>query len=99
MAANNIIVLPEAESDIDSIYVYIADILKNLKAADDFLDELEKKLTAVLSYPESCSFDSLEPEYRFMLIGNYKLFYRYINGDIVVFRVLYAMSNYTKAMK
>jgi toxin ParE1/3/4 len=93
----------KALADMDEIYDYIADILKNPVAAQDTLNGLMDQVDRLDLFPESGSIleleKGLESGYRYVRYKNYIAFYRLIhNHDIWVDRVLYAKRDYMKLL-
>ena len=99
---NKIVLSPEARNDIAEIRDYIEQELESPDAALNTvagitkrLRELEKhgKLGARLS-----SVTDVESEYRFLVCGNYRAFYRYKEDTVYVDRILYGRRDYMRAL-
>ncbi len=83
---------PEARSDLDSIWDYIAD--DNIPAADGLLHKVHEKLRLLAEAPGvGRPRDELAPGLRSLPVGNYLLFYRVIREGIEVVRVLHGARN------
>lgn len=93
---------PVALNDLDEIWDYILTDLSNLQAAQntinniiDTVDKLEhfSELGARLS-----SVIDIESDYRFLISGNYLIFYRAIGKDVYIDRVLYGRRDYLRVL-
>ncbi len=99
---NNIHYSLEAQSDLDEIWEYISFELCNPQAAEntvnkimDTVDELEtfSEIGTALS-----SVTDMESDYRFLVSGNYIVFYRVAGQDIYIDRVLYGRRDYLRIL-
>lgn len=78
----------QAEEDLLQIWLYIAQ--DNPKAADRLLDQFGEKCALLASSPligTPCP--ELAHELRFLIVGNYVLFYRADRDCVTVIRVLH----------
>lgn len=85
-----IIKRPEAENDLDDIWLYIAQ--DNPDNADKLLDEIEeisRKLARFAGMGQNR--DDLHPGLQSFTVGKYLIFYIPINGGIEIVRVLHGM--------
>lgn len=96
----NINITATAERDLISASDYIEFVLKNSKAADDLLDEVEKKINTLVNFPEkNCLID--DPVLsswgvRSVIIKNYLAFF-IINDElhtVTIIRFLFQKSNW-----
>jgi toxin ParE1/3/4 len=79
---------PAAVRDLAAITDYIA--ADNLTAALRFYDEIDRLLTMFARYPEMGeAVDHLSPGLRRFTLGNYLLFYRRVDDQIELIRVLH----------
>lgn len=91
-------IFPLAQADLDGIFAYISDELKNPTAAINQIDDFEKAFENICAFPESCPL--IENEYvndktlRKLIVNNYIAFFRIKDSEIQVVRVLYGMRNY-----
>ena len=91
-------IFPFAREDMESIFAYIAEELKNPTAALGQINAFERAFEDVCAFPESCPL--IDNEYvedktlRKLVVNNYIAFYRIVDGEIQVVRVLYGMRNY-----
>lgn len=99
---NNVYYSQEAQSDLDEIWEYISVELCNPQAAEntvnkimDMVDELKdfSEIGALLS-----SVTEVEGDYRFLISGNYMVFYRVIEKDVYIDRVLYGRRDYLRIL-
>ena len=99
---NNIYYSPEAQNDLDEIWEYISVELCNPQAAEntvnkimDTVDELKdfSEIGALLS-----SVTEVESDYRFLISGNYMIFYRVIDKEVYIDRVLYGRRDYLRIL-
>ena len=99
---NNIHYAIESRRDLDGIWDYIVSELQNLSAAEntvgrimDDIDQLENY--AHLGTPLSAIAD-IDGDYRFLVSGNYMVFYRKNGNDIYIDRVLYGRRDYLRIL-
>lgn len=101
MPAAKIKYAPLALADLDEIWAYIADELGSPQAARSTVATILSTVSRLATFPESGTpLSALYPirtSYRFVVAGNYLAFYRY-ETDVYVDRVLYAGSDYLKAL-
>ena len=85
-----VLLRPVAETDLDDIWWYIAQ--DNPDAADNFLDKIEERLSALAQFPDmGIKRDELMPSLRSLAIGNYLIFYLTLHNGIEVVRILPGM--------
>ena len=94
-----------AESDLNSIVSYIAVELANIKAAANFLDELQVVIDEIRMFPESGflvenEFIKIE-NIRKKLIGNYIMYYFFNQSEklIYILRIVYSRRNIDEIIK
>ena len=91
-------IFPLAQRDMEQIFHYIAVKLCNPSAALGQINDFEKALESVCTFPESCPYINNEyvkdKSLRKLIVNNYIVFYRIKNKEIQVVRVLYGMRNY-----
>lgn len=99
---NNIHYSMASRRDLDNIWDYIVAELQNRSAAEhvvnsilDAVDQLEA--FAELGAPLS-SITEVGADYRFLVSGNYMVFYRVRGNDVYIDRVLYGRSNYMNVL-
>ena len=83
-------VSPEAESDLDEIWLYIAQ--DNPDSADKLLDEIDKTTQNLARFTKMGSNrNELYPGLKSFPVGMYLIFYLPISGGIEIIRVLHGM--------
>lgn len=91
-------IFPLAQRDIEEIFDYIAIKLCNPTAAIRLINDFEEAFEIVCLFPESCP--CVNNEYikdktlRKLIVDSYIAFYRIMNNEIQVIRVLYGMRDY-----
>lgn len=98
----NVVLSPEAESDLVRIGDYIASqsgssktALSTIRKIKDRIDELKqfpligKMLSAVVV---------VDTDYRFVGCGSYLVFYRYEDGNVFVDRILHGKQDYVSIL-
>ena len=95
---NNLHLSYEAQNDLSDIKDYIAEDLENPQAAIATVSRITKTIRmlrdhALIGTPLS-SIADVDSNYRFLVSGNYMVFYRANGNDIYIDRVLYGRSNY-----
>jgi plasmid stabilization system protein ParE len=95
---NKIHYSPEARSDLVAIKDYIGVELANPGAADNTLVKITKKIHSLKQFAEIgsplSSIIDIDSDYHFLVCGNYLVFYRVVETDIYINRVLYGKSDY-----
>ena len=95
---NHIHYTPQAMDDLEEIWTYISDELSNPSAARNTIDGILKAVErlkvfsgagAVLTFS-----DGINSGYRFVRHGNYLAFYRVIESDVYVDRIIYGKRDY-----
>ncbi len=91
-------IFPLAQADLESIFAYISEELKNPLAAVNQIDAFEKAFRTVCEFPESCPFSDNEyvkdKTLRKLIVNKYIAFFRIKDEEIQVVRVLHGMRNY-----
>ena len=92
----------EAQRDLDEIWDYIASDLENRTAADrvvhQILDTADRLETfPVLGTPLS-SIANVDSDYRYLTSGSYLIFYRAVQNDIFIDRILYGRRDYLRVL-
>ena len=87
----------ESRRDLDDIWDYIVSELQNhggKRVTNRIMDAVDQlKIFAELGTPLS-SIADVSSEYRYLVSGNYMVFYRVQGSDVYIDRVLYGRSNY-----
>ena len=89
---------PEAKDDLAEIRGYIERELCNPQAALNVVSKIIKRIRELLDHPEMgaslSSIVDMRTTYRFLVCGNYLIFYRYEAEVIFVTRILYGRRDY-----
>lgn len=94
-----------AKQDLRDIALYIAEASKNREIAKKFVNELREKCRILEDYPESGAIPHdrvlISNEYRFLVYGDYLLFYLYVPEDATTYilAVFNAKRDYSRVMK
>jgi addiction module RelE/StbE family toxin len=93
---------PEALHDLDEIYDYIANVLKNPDAADSAITKILGKTDLLSDNPEMGARlffgDDLFSGYRYVISDNYLAFYRVSSDSVYIDRVIYGKRDYMKIL-
>jgi toxin ParE1/3/4 len=80
---------PEAESELDDIWYYIATESSSVEVAERMLDAINDQLALLSKHPLlGRSRDDLRPGLRSITVGAYVLLYRIEHEDVVILHVL-----------
>ena len=84
-------ITPSAEQDFEDIFDFIAQ--DNLKKAEDFILEIENKISTLERFPQRCPFvpekEFLNFPYRHLLHKNYRFIFFIEENIIYVLRILH----------
>lgn len=99
---NNIYYSPEAQNDLDGIWEYIFFELCNPEGAEHTVNHIMDEINGLEDYsgigtPLS-SVVNIESDYRFLVSGNYMIFYRVNNADVYIDRILYGRRDYLRIL-
>lgn len=96
MSKYKVKILPLAREDIREIYLYIA--LGNPTSALTMINKITDTLDTLAQFPligKTVPDNELaKQEFRMLIIHSYIAFYRIINDEVVVYRVLYGSRDY-----
>jgi toxin ParE1/3/4 len=86
----------EARRDVHSVFDYIAAFRP--QAAEQFVESIDTAVQRIASLPQSGS-RSRSPRlkslgYRYVVIGEYLLFYRYSKESLVILRLIHGRRHY-----
>lgn len=88
---------PKAREDLGEIGDYIAFQLRNKAAARRLLARIREEVMSLTQFPESGTplhFPGPNLMYRYLVCGNYMIFYHISEGTVYVDRVLYGRRDY-----
>lgn len=99
---NNLHLSKEAQNDLAEIKAYITEELENPDAALATIGGITKKIRvlknqAYVGTPLSSVADT-KSDYRFLVSGNYLVFYRAYGKDVYIDRVLYGRRDYMRIL-
>lgn len=99
---NNLHLSPEAQNDLMDIKNYITEELKNPQAAIDTVNKITSSIRLLRDHghidaPLS-SVAIIDSDYRFLVSGNYLVFYRANDNDIYIDRILYGRREYLRIL-
>ena len=92
----------QALRDLDNIFDYIATDLDNEQAASRLIDKIMDAAEQLCTFPKMgaalSSIVDIPNEYRFLVCENYLTFYRVLENQIQIDRVLYGRSDYLRTL-
>jgi plasmid stabilization system protein ParE len=87
-----------AEQDIEKLFLYIKEDLANPIAAQNIAQKILRRIQQLTNFPElgasMTTIDTRLENYRYLIVDNYLVVYRYDRDALYVVRVLYARSDY-----
>jgi len=93
---------PEALNDLNQIWVYISEDLKNHAAAQNTIDNILDSIEKLSEFPEiGTSLNAIvdiESDYRFLVCGNYLAFYRLVKSEVKIDRILFSSRDYIRIL-
>ena len=99
---NALSISPEAVKDLEGIKAYIAEELGNPTAAlamvTRIIQGIKQLRVTPTAYPSLASKVPFDTNYRFLICGNYIVFYRHEDKTIFVDRILYGKRDYAKIL-
>ena len=99
---NKIHYSPESRRDLDDIWDYIVSELQNRSAAERVINRIIDAVDPLKNFAEMgaplSSIADIGTDYRFLVSGNYMVFYRVQGNDIYIDRVLYGRSDYMSVL-
>jgi len=87
----------EARQDLADTGDYIAFTLRNKSAARSLLERIKKDVMSLAQFPESgtpLSFSEPKYVYRYLICGNYMIFYHFSENTVHIDRILYGRRDY-----
>jgi toxin ParE1/3/4 len=81
---------PQADSDLDDIWYYVASKSGSLDIADRFIDSITDRFFLLASHPNigRARDEDLRPGLRSFPVGEYLIIYRVQDDDVLILRVL-----------
>lgn len=91
-----------ARRDLAEIQEYISAELENPKSAKGIVKNITKDIRVLQSFafagPLLSSVADVDSDYRFLVSGNYMVFYRVYESDVYVDRILYGRRDYLRIL-
>lgn len=101
MSKYKIKILQIAREDIGEIFYYIAE--ESSKSALEMIDKIINQIDTLSELPFIGKIvqdnELAKQEYRMMIIDSYIAFYKVIDDEVVVYRVLHGMRDYPDLLK
>lgn len=95
-------VTPEAKRDLQHIKEYITLELDSLATAINTVFKITKSIRRIKDFPALgaplSGIVDIPNDYRFLVCGNYLVFYRQEGDNVNVIRVIYSRRDYTKIL-
>ena len=92
----------EARRDLDDIWDYIVTDLCNASAAERVVNDILDVVEQLENFSEMgallASIANVDSDYRFIVSGNYLIFYRVSGMDVYVDRILYGRRDYLRVL-
>ena len=92
----------KSRRDLDDIWDYIVSELQNRSAAERVIDRIMDAVDPLKNFAEMgtplSSIADIGTDYRFLVSGNYMVFYRVQGNDVYIDRVLYGRSDYMSVL-
>ena len=99
---SRILYSPKSKKDLDEIYDYILDDLKNPLAAKNTISGIMKKINELKKYPQLGPIWYLQNDmnsgFRFLHYKNYIMFYTGKKEDIYIVRILHHRQNFVQQL-
>ena len=92
----------EVRRDLDDIWDYIVTDLCNVSAAERVVNDILDVVEQLENFSEMgallASIANVDSDYRFIVSGNYLIFYRVSGMDVYVDRILYGRRDYLRIL-
>lgn len=99
---SNIVLSFEAKNDLKEIKKYISNELDNDIAANNTISKITKGIRRLEQQPlmgtSLSSVIEFDTNYRFLVCGNYMVFYRFDDNMVFVSRIIYGRRDYMKIL-
>lgn len=99
---NKIVLSYDAKNDLKEIKKYISKDLDNEIAANNTVSKITKSIRRLEAQPligaPLSSIIEFDTNYRFLVCGNYMVFYRLENNVVLVSRIIYGRRDYMKIL-
>lgn len=99
---NNLYLSQAAQDDLTEIKAYISEELENPTAALSTVARITKSIRILKNHAMAgaplSSVANVDNDYRFLVSGNYMVFYRAIGSEVNVDRILYGRRDYLRVL-
>jgi plasmid stabilization system protein ParE len=99
---NNLYLSQAAQDDLAGIKAYISEELENPTAALSTVGRITKSIRILKNHAMAgaplSSVANVDNDYRFLVSGNYMVFYRAIGSEVYVDRILYGRRDYLRVL-
>lgn len=99
---NNVYYSPESLNDLNEVWDYIISELCNPDAAQNTVGKIMNVVDHLEDFSEIgaplSSVTNVESDYRFLISGNYIVFYRISVNNVYIDRILYGRRNYLRIL-
>ncbi len=99
---NNLYLSQAAQDDLTEIKAYISEELENPTAALSTVGRITKSIRILKNHAMAgaplSSVANVDNDYRFLVSGNYMVFYRAIGSEVYVDRILYGRRDYLRVL-
>lgn len=99
---NNIYYSLEAQNDLDEIWEYISFELCNPQAAENIVNKVMDTIDKLEDFSEIgaplSSVTDMESDYRYLISENYMIFYRVIEQNVYIDRILHGRRDYLRIL-
>lgn len=99
---SKIVLSYDAKNDLKGIKKYIANELDNEIAANNTVSRITKSIRRLETQPlmgtPLSSVIEFDTNYRFLVCGNYMVFYRVEKNEVLISRILYGRRDYLKIL-
>ncbi|MFB0844116.1 type II toxin-antitoxin system RelE/ParE family toxin [Paenibacillus oleatilyticus] len=93
---------PAAVDDLDEIFSYITQ--DNWQNAEKMLERLSREIGGLADFPHMGSvlseddYTLIQRGYRFIVVSPYLVFYRIINNEVIIHRILHGRRDYLREL-
>ncbi len=98
----SIVFSPQALKDLEETKAYITEELCNEQAAVKTVSKILKNIRMLSEFPESApllsSIVDFDTNYRFLVCGNYVVFYRLEENKVHIIRIIYGRRNFMQIL-
>lgn len=88
--------------DLDGIWNYITEDLCSPTSAKNVVNGIISSIDKLADFPAMgvplSSVSEIDSDYRFLVCGNYMVFYRAMNTDVYIDRILYGRCDYLQIL-